>query len=72
MYVCICNAITEQQIRDAAATGSADLGTLQRELGLAAGCGSCREIALDVLRDATQKPSHSPYPLPRLYRPQLA
>ena len=72
MYVCICNAITEQQIRDLAAAGCRDLGTLQNELGVAAGCGTCMETALGVLNDATPSPQRANYPAPRLYQPQLA
>ena len=41
MYVCICNAITDKQIRTAAASGVKDLHGLQAKLGVATGCGSC-------------------------------
>jgi len=33
MYVCICNAVTDKQIRQAARSGVEDLWGLQRELG---------------------------------------
>ena len=42
MYVCICNAITDRQIRRAAKAGVEDLWGLQKELGVASGCGTCR------------------------------
>ena len=51
MYVCICNAITDKQIRNAAAAGARDLWGLQAELGVASGCGSCKEHAMEVLRE---------------------
>ena len=51
MYVCICNAITDQQIRDAAAAGVKDLSGLQSRLGVAANCGSCKEIASTILAE---------------------
>ena len=35
MYVCICNAITDKQIRAAAESGTTDLWGLQAELGAA-------------------------------------
>ena len=54
MYVCICNAITDKQIRKAAESGIEDLWGLQRELGVAVGCGSCKEMASEILRE------HSP------------
>ncbi len=43
MYVCICNAITDKQIRKAAKSGAQSLWDLQRKLGIASGCGSCKE-----------------------------
>jgi bacterioferritin-associated ferredoxin len=51
MYVCICNAITDKQIRRAARAGATNLWDLQAELGLASGCGSCKEQAMDILRE---------------------
>ena len=42
MYVCICNAITDKQIRQAAESGVRDLWQLQSELGVASGCGDAR------------------------------
>lgn len=66
MYVCVCNAITDRQIREAAEAGVRDLGGLQAELGVAAGCGSCRQTAVDVLRETSRRAE------PRLYRPAVA
>ena len=45
MYICICNAITDRQIRAAVASGAASLGELSMQLGVGAGCGCCREAA---------------------------
>ena len=69
MYVCICNAITDSQIRQAARSGVKDLQGLQQELGVATGCGSCREAATELLRNAKQTISPA---IPRIYRPALA
>ena len=52
MYVCICDAITDQQIREAAEAGVEDLWGLQRKLGVASGCGSCKEMASEILRES--------------------
>ena len=49
MYVCICNAVTDKQIRKAADSGVQDLWALQRELGVGSGCGSCKEMASEIL-----------------------
>jgi bacterioferritin-associated ferredoxin len=51
MYVCICNAITDKQIRQAAESGVEDFWELQRTLGVAAGCGSCKEMASAILSE---------------------
>ena len=45
MYVCICNGITDRDIRQAAAAGASTLNDLTRELGVAAGCGRCASCA---------------------------
>ena len=49
MYVCICNAITDKQIRRAARNGVDSLYELRATLGVAAGCGSCARTAQEVL-----------------------
>lgn len=69
MYVCICHAVTEKQVRDAAGSGVTDLWGLQAELGVASSCGQCRETASEILREtkAAQKPAE-----PVRYRPSAA
>jgi len=52
MYVCICNGVTDHQIRQAAAEGCRDLHELTMRTGCGATCGSCRELAADLLREA--------------------
>jgi len=69
MYVCICNAITEKQIRQAAESGVRDLWGLQAELGVASNCGSCKETASEILRENRQaRPTFEP----QVYVPSLA
>jgi bacterioferritin-associated ferredoxin len=67
MYVCICNAITEKQIRRAAKSGAQDLWGLQRELGVASNCGSCKEAAMDILREES-----ATFFEPKVYVPGIA
>ena len=69
MYVCVCNAITDKQIRKAAASGVRNVWDLQRQLGVATGCGSCMEAASDILRESRQQPRIAEQ---RIYRPALA
>ena len=49
MYVCICNAVTDKQIRRAADEGARDLRDLRQQLGVATGCGQCATEACRVL-----------------------
>jgi bacterioferritin-associated ferredoxin len=49
MYICICNAVTERQIRACAEDGACTLGDLECQLGVGAGCGRCRHAAKEVL-----------------------
>ncbi len=70
MYVCICNAITDQQIRDAAEAGAGDLWALQHELGVGSQCGSCKESAAEILRELRSKDAQKTgVAQPVLYQP---
>lgn len=55
MYICICNAVTDKMIKAAVAEGAASLDDLQRLTGCGGGCGSCIELAEDLLR-RTRRP----------------
>lgn len=50
MYICICNAITENHIAAAIEDGASDVNDLGRALGLGSGCGSCLDLADSVLQ----------------------
>jgi len=52
MYVCICRAITDQQIEAAVAAGAENLEAIQVQLGAATGCGTCTEYTEQVISDA--------------------
>ena len=67
MYVCICNAITDKQIRRAAAAGVESLGELSETLGVASCCGSCAEEAESILNEAAGGTGR-----PRMYVPSAA
>ena len=49
MYVCLCQAVTDTEIREAASAGTQDLDRLSDTLGVGAGCGSCRETAQAII-----------------------
>lgn len=67
MYVCICKAVTEKQIRRAAAKGVDNLYELREELGVSSGCGTCADLAESILDDANAGGG-----MPRLYVPTSA
>ena len=52
MYVCLCNGVTENDIRDAAAAGCRSMTELTMRTGAGANCGSCVEMAQQVLEEA--------------------
>ena len=51
MYVCLCNAITDHEIRQAAELGVVDLQGLKEGLGVATCCGACESSACEILRE---------------------
>lgn len=73
MYVCLCNPVTDRQIRLAAQEGARTLGDLRERLGVATGCGRCASCARSVLREAvaTTDREHDCQPVPTL-APALA
>ncbi|MBL8506670.1 (2Fe-2S)-binding protein [Methylobacillus glycogenes] len=57
MYVCVCRAVTDRQILQAARAGAKNLKDLRRELGVAAECGQCASCARQCLREAHAEPN---------------
>lgn len=55
MYVCICNRITDKQVRSAIANGAGTLQELRDELGVGSQCGNCIDYTLRLL--TTSEPS---------------
>lgn len=54
MYVCVCHAVTDRQIREAAQGGARTLRDLRRDLGVTSECGRCASCAHACLREAKQ------------------
>jgi bacterioferritin-associated ferredoxin len=52
MYVCICNAVSDREIRAEVAAGARSLAEITVALGVAAGCGCCRDVAQRVVDEA--------------------
>ncbi|MFB9068222.1 (2Fe-2S)-binding protein [Pseudofulvimonas gallinarii] len=52
MYVCICNAVTDRAVREAAAQGVSCVGELTMRTGCGGGCGACVELAEQILQES--------------------
>lgn len=50
MFVCVCNRVTDTQIRQACAKGAHSLACLQDELKVATCCGRCADCANRVIQ----------------------
>jgi bacterioferritin-associated ferredoxin len=51
MYVCICNGITDGQIRAAVSAGARTLDDLRAELGVAINCACCAPCAEQLVTE---------------------
>lgn len=51
MYVCICNGITDHDIREAAEAGCSSLAELTMRTGAGSCCGSCVDMATSLLEE---------------------
>ncbi|MEE2496997.1 (2Fe-2S)-binding protein, partial [Pseudomonas aeruginosa] len=69
VYVCICNGVTDHQIREAASNGLSTVAELTMRAGCGATCGSCLDMAGDLLSKA--RATHD-LPLPVLGLAQVA
>ena len=52
MYVCVCNAITDREIRQAVELGATSIEHLKDSLGVATCCGSCESCAVEIMHEA--------------------
>ncbi|MCB5185054.1 (2Fe-2S)-binding protein [Methylobacillus gramineus] len=63
MYVCVCRAVTDRQIFQAARAGASSLKDLRRELGVASECGQCASCAKQCLREVHQGDASAAMPI---------
>ena len=52
MYVCVCNAVTERQVRQAISEGALTTGQVRQKLDADRICGSCDDCLEDCLAEA--------------------
>lgn len=51
MIICICNNVSDQEIRGAVDLGVSTMAELRRDLRVAADCGACADFAYRVMTD---------------------
>ncbi|MCL1074799.1 bacterioferritin-associated ferredoxin [Shewanella dokdonensis] len=50
MYVCLCHAITDTQIRQAVSQGDTSLKEVRQRLGVGDQCGKCSRMAMQIIQ----------------------
>lgn len=57
MYVCVCQAVTESQVRQAVHDGVRSMRGLREQLGVASECGKCARCAQGILKECRRCPN---------------
>jgi bacterioferritin-associated ferredoxin len=52
MYVCVCNTVTDSDIRNAVEDGVRNLKQLKRSTGCGSSCGRCEKMTVEVFQQA--------------------
>lgn len=55
MYICICNAVTDSDIRQAVDDGVRGIGQLKMKTGCATNCGCCEQMVREVLNKSLRE-----------------
>lgn len=55
MYVCVCHAISDRQIREVVDRGAASLDEVQAHLPVASCCGSCEDTARELIESRCEQ-----------------
>jgi bacterioferritin-associated ferredoxin len=55
MYVCVCCAVTDHQIRDAVSGGAASLSDVQCIFPVGMCCGRCEDVARNVVDESLRE-----------------
>ena len=53
MYVCVCQAVTDREIHQAARNGAKTLRDLRRDLQVSVDCGRCASCARKCLKSVS-------------------
>ena len=52
MIVCVCNGVSDRDVKAAIKNGMSSVEELSANLGVANGCGCCRETCADMIAEA--------------------
>ena len=63
VYVCICNGVTDHDIRQAAEAGCKSMPELTMRTCAGANCGSCLDLATELLEQARSQRELLPLPM---------
>ena len=50
MYVCLCHAVTDTQIKEAVSQGDCSLNDVKKRLGVGDQCGKCVKMATQIIQ----------------------
>ncbi len=53
MYVCICNPVSDTEVRRCIRNGASTLSDLKMQLGVASNCGMCASAAVAIIEEET-------------------
>ena len=51
MYVCICQQVTDHEIRDICRDGYAEFDDVKAKTGVSSQCGKCGELAKSIVEE---------------------
>jgi bacterioferritin-associated ferredoxin len=57
MYVCVCNALTDRDVRPHTAGGGCSVSMVYRACGCRPQCGKCVALVRQMLRESTEVPT---------------
>jgi bacterioferritin-associated ferredoxin len=60
MYVCICNPVSDTEVRRCVRSGACTLSDLKMQLGIASQCGMCASAAVAIIAEETRNAAPTP------------
>jgi bacterioferritin-associated ferredoxin len=57
MYVCVCNAVTDREIRQCVALGAETFEQVRDCLGVSSCCGRCEPVAREIVIERHTAPA---------------